>query len=67
MISILLIPTLLLIVASAGFFLVGKALSERLLHLLVALGAGVMIAVALLHVFPEAIELSPYAPIAFIV
>lgn len=67
MFHFLIIPGLLLLVASAGFFLVGRQLSERALHLSVAVGAGVMIAVALLHVFPEAVEVVPeFAAIAFI-
>lgn len=56
---------ILLAVGSAGFVLMRRQVSHRALHALIALGAGVMISVSLLHILPEASELDERAFLLF--
>ncbi len=64
----MLFPLLLLTLISATGFLLytRKNLSSHLLNLMIALGAGAMLSVALIHILPEAIEISEYAVYAFL-
>lgn len=55
------------LVSGIGIFLtLQKKISYNILNFLIALGAGSMISVALLHIFPEIIEHSKYGAIAFL-
>ncbi|MFA6080097.1 MAG: ZIP family metal transporter [Candidatus Gracilibacteria bacterium] len=64
--SILLI-TGLFIISSTGLVIhLWREIPERLLHLLVALGGGTMLSVALVHILPESLETNPVAIYAFI-
>lgn len=60
-ISSLLIPSLI-----GGIVFFKKSLSDRLRNILLALGAGSMVSVALVHILPEALETNEYASFAFL-
>jgi zinc transporter ZupT len=62
------IPLILLtLISAAGLLLfVFKKVNTTILNLLIALGAWSMLAVSLVHIFPEALEQSEYAVYAFI-
>ena len=62
------IPLILLtLISAAGLLLfVFKKVNTTILNLLIALGAGSMLAVSLVHIFPEALEQSEYTVYAFI-
>ncbi len=55
-----------LISASGLLLFVFKKINRTILNLLIGLGAGSMLAVSLVHIFPEALEQTPYAVYAFI-
>lgn len=57
---------LLVLLSLSGLFLKHARISQYINSDFVALGAGAMIAVALVHIFPEGIGVSNYAPFAFI-
>ncbi len=63
----MLIPLLILSVISAsGLFLYAfKKINQSVLNLLIGLGAGSMLSVSLVHIFPEALEQTEYAVYAF--
>lgn len=63
--SFFVVLAILLLVALTGLFLKLLKIPKHILGDFVALGAGAMISVAILHIFPEAIETSFYAPFAF--
>ncbi len=57
----------LFIISSAGMILYCfRHIPDNFLHLLIALGAGTMFSVALVHILPESIEQSEFAIYAFI-
>lgn len=60
-------PILFLTLISATGFIVfsKKSFSTRFLHLLIALGAGSMLAISLVHILPEALEKTENAIFAF--
>lgn len=57
---------LTLISASGLILYTRKSIPSRALNLLIALGAGSMLAVALVHILPESLEQTEYAIYAFI-
>lgn len=61
------LPLLILIIISAtGLFLfIFRKINRTILGLLIGLGAGSMLAVSLVHIFPEALEQTEYAVYAF--
>jgi zinc transporter ZupT len=61
-------PILILTIISAtGLLLfVFKKINRTILNLLIALGAGSMLAVSLVHIFPESLEQTEFAVYAFI-
>lgn len=63
----MLIPLLILAgISGAGLLLfLFKKLNQTILSLLIGLGAGSMLAVSLVHIFPEALEQTEYAIYAF--
>lgn len=44
-----------------------ETINQKILHLLIALGAGTMFSVALVHILPETLEASRYSIYAFII
>lgn len=62
------LPLLILtLISAAGLLLYFfKKVNTTILNLLIALGAGSMLAVSLVHIFPEALEQSEYAIYAFV-
>ncbi|MDP2103341.1 MAG: ZIP family metal transporter [Candidatus Gracilibacteria bacterium] len=58
--------SILVLLSLSGLFLKHARVSGYINSDFVALGAGAMIAVALVHIFPESIEVNSYAPFAFI-
>lgn len=63
-----LFPFLLLAaISSSGFFLyTQKKVSRRVLNLFIGLGAGSMLSLSLVHIFPEAFEETSFAVYAFL-
>ena len=61
------LPLLILTAISATGFLVfyRKSFTTKFLHLLIALGAGSMLAISLVHILPEALEKTENAVFAF--
>lgn len=58
---------LLMIVSATGLVLfLFRTVNRTILNLLIGLGAGSMLAVSLVHIFPEALEQTEYAVYAFI-
>jgi zinc transporter ZupT len=57
----------LFLISSVGLSLyLFRSINQKILHLLIALGAGTMFSVALVHILPESLEQSPNAIYAFI-
>jgi zinc transporter ZupT len=53
-------------ISGAGLLLfLFKKINQTILSLLIGLGAGSMLAVSLVHIFPEALEQTEYAIYAF--
>jgi zinc transporter ZupT len=65
----MLIPLLILTLISASGLLLytRKSLPNNLINILIALGAGSMLSVSVVHILPEALEETPLAIYAFIV
>ncbi len=65
----MLIPLLILTIISASGLLlyVFKRVNQTILNLLIWLGAGSMLSVSLVHIFPEALEQTEYSAYAFMV
>lgn len=63
----MLLPLLILIIISASGLLlyIFKRINRTILSLLIGLGAGSMLSVSLVHIFPEALEQTEYAVYAF--
>lgn len=61
-------PLLILSIISASGLLLFlfKKINQSALNLLIGLGAGSMLSVSLVHIFPEALEQTEYAVYAFI-
>lgn len=58
----------LFVISSLGIILYFfDSISQKILHLLIALGAGTMLSVSLVHILPETMEESQYAIYAFII
>jgi len=58
---------ILTLISAAGLLLFFfKKVNATILNLLIALGAGSMIAISLVHIFPESIEQTEYAIYAFL-
>lgn len=57
---------LTLISASGLLLFFFRKVNRTLLDLLIGLGAGSMLSVSLVHIFPEALEQTPFAVYAFI-
>lgn len=58
----------LFVISSLGIILYFfESISQKILHLLIALGAGTMFSVSLVHILPETMEESQYAIYAFII
>lgn len=54
-------------ISALGLILTCKqSIPHRILTTLLAFGAGSMLAIALVHIFPEAIAHSPYGALAFL-
>jgi zinc transporter ZupT len=64
MITPLLILTLISATGLSLYFF--ERINQSILNLLIGLGAGSMLSVSLVHIFPEALEQTPYAVYAFI-
>lgn len=64
----MLFPLLILTLISASGLLLytRKSIESKYLSLLIALGAGSMLSVALVHIFPESFERTEYAVYAFL-
>jgi ZIP family zinc transporter/zinc and cadmium transporter len=62
------IPLILLTLISASGLLLytRKSIPSQIINTLIALGAGSMLAVSLVHIFPEALEQTEYAVYAFL-
>lgn len=57
----------LFLISSVGIILyLFQNINQKILHLLIALGAGTMFSVALVHILPESLEQNSYAIYAFI-
>ena len=57
----------LFLVSSVGILLyLFRSVNQKIPHLLIALGAGTMFSVALVHILPESLEQNPYAIYAFV-
>ena len=58
---------ILAIISASGLLLfIFKKVNQTALNLLIGLGAGSMLSVSLVHIFPEALEQTEYAVYAFI-
>lgn len=58
---------ILAIISASGLLLfIFKKINQTILNLLIGLGAGSMLSVSLVHIFPEALEQTEYAVYAFI-
>ena len=58
---------ILSIISATGLLLfLFKKINQSALNLLIGLGAGSMLSVSLVHIFPEALEQTEYAVYAFI-
>lgn len=59
--------TLLFLISSVGIILYFfREINQKILHLLIALGAGTMFSVSLVHILPESLEQSPFSIYAFV-
>jgi zinc and cadmium transporter len=65
--SAILAITLTFAASFTGFALARKTLPQKLLQILIWVGAGAMTSISLTHILPEAAEASEYAGIAFFV
>ncbi len=63
---IFIVSSLLVSGLAGGTVFFKKSLSDRLRNILLALGAGSMVSIALVHILPEAIEMNEYASFAFL-
>ncbi len=60
--------TVLFMISSTGMVLYFfKTINQKILHLLIALGAGTMFSVSLVHILPESLEGSDLSIYAFVV
>lgn len=58
----------LFVISSLGIILYFfDSISQKILHLFIALGAGTMFSVSLVHILPETMEESQYAIYAFVI
>jgi zinc transporter ZupT len=58
---------ILAIISASGLLLfIFNKINQTILNLLIGLGAGSMLSVSLVHIFPEALEQTEYAVYAFI-
>ncbi len=58
----------LFVISSVGIVLYFfEKINQKILHLLIALGAGTMFSVSLVHILPETLEVSQYSIYAFII
>lgn len=65
--SQLLLISGLFLISSVGIIIYFfRSINQKILHLLIALGAGTMFSVALVHILPESLEQSPYSIYAFV-
>lgn len=64
--TFILLSGLFLISASGVVLYIFKEIPKKILHILIALGAGTMFSVALVHILPEALETHKSALYAFV-
>lgn len=63
---IFIVSSLLISGLAGGTVFFKKSLSDKLRNILLALGAGSMVSIALVHILPEALEMNEYTSFAFL-